>query len=431
MSAETQKTNTETQKTNTEKISIIDDNSITKEEFMAQFEDESMEIVVETRYGWKKGDRPFPKFGKESLASVHYRVPWLNDFEGPLGEYGRIFWFCKKGLFGYPYKPQFETNKICLYRLRVRPSHIIPSSMPNFRYFYLEEVLEEGVNLLNDDTVYKNAKEKYYADTEEKVTEMTILLKKAIDVSERKFLNPYSVNSYMSPFNAVRFADTGKTKMVEGQLEIPFDERDFSENRNLKIKEGSIIRITARRSTALGMENSYALLKILETDVKDDELKGINEEANKPGKWHIDGLDDFDVKNGEAIGWVQWDPNDEESDVEITLECDVDNSKSAASAGECLSKILADKKAFEDKVYGVMAEDNENEDGMIEIWEVGENRGILTKEEFVKRLRIFDLKISNDGSGTIMIDPDGMFTDHAYVVSMNSDGTFEAEGLIG
>ena len=413
------------------KTRIIADNSISKEEFMAQFEDESMEIIVKTRYGWKKGDRPFPKFGKESLADIHYHVPWLNDPEGPLGDYGRIFWFCKKSLFGYPYKPHFS-EKVCLYRLRVRPGRFSPSDMPNFRYFFLEEVLEEGVNLINDDTVYKKAVEDYFKDTEDKVTEMTILLNKDIDVSERTFLSPYAVNNYMRGFKAVRFADSGKTSMVEGQLEIPFDERNFSGNRNLKIKAGSSIKITARRRTAQGWENSYVLDKILETDVRDNELRGVNEEALKPGKWHIDGLDDFDVKNGEATGWVLWDPSDENSDVEVTLICDSDNSKSAAMAGAHLTKILSDKKAFETKVYDAMVEDIVNEDGMIETWEdKDEGERTITKDEFVKRLRISYLTLNTDGSGSVMVDLDEMFTDHDYVVNINADGTCKAHGLIG
>lgn len=121
------------------KREFITNNTISKEDFMDQFEDASMEIIVQIRYGWQKGAKPFPIFGKESLASVSYLVPWLNDPEGMLGVFGEILWFCKKSFFGYPYKPEFKVDKI--YRLRVRPGRF--SDRPKFRYFFLEEVLEE------------------------------------------------------------------------------------------------------------------------------------------------------------------------------------------------------------------------------------------------------------------------------------------------
>ena len=79
----------------TEERKFIKDNTITKEEFIAQFENKSIEITVEGRYCWHKGNGPFLRFGKESLASFNYGVPWLNDPEGVVGEYGDIFWFCK------------------------------------------------------------------------------------------------------------------------------------------------------------------------------------------------------------------------------------------------------------------------------------------------------------------------------------------------
>ncbi len=79
--------------TATEEPKFIRNNSITKEEFMAQFEDETIEITVYARHCWHKGNGPFPRFGKESLVSFNYSVPWLNDPEGVVGEYGDVLWF--------------------------------------------------------------------------------------------------------------------------------------------------------------------------------------------------------------------------------------------------------------------------------------------------------------------------------------------------
>lgn len=410
---------------------FIRDNSISKEEFMAQFEDESMEIVVRINDTWKKGRKPFPKFGKESIASMDYIMPWLAEPELPHGPFGMIFWFCKKSLFGYPYKPEFKSDKICLYRLRVRPGRF--SDRPNVRYYFLEEVLEENVDLIKDDAVYKKALERYSMNTEGKVSEMTVTVNKEVDISKREFLSPYEINKYLMHFNAVRFADSGETRMIDGQLEIPFDARDFICNRNLKLEAGSSIRITARKCTVPGIENYYVLDKLLESGIQDNDLKSLNTDAVTPGTWHVDGIeDDLDVENAEATGWVSWGPSENKNDVFVTLACDDDNPKSAALATDHLLKILGDTASFEAKVYDSMVKKIADENGMIKTWE-GENDDdvTLTKEEFIKRLRITDLFLAPDGSGSVMVNLNGMFTDHDYSVYINADGSCEANGLAG
>ena len=407
---------------------FIKDNSVSKQEFMAQFEGESMEIVVRIRDIWKKGRKPFPKFGRESLASADYNMPWLADQALRNGPYGKLFWFCKKSLFGYPYKPEFNDHRICLYRLRVRKARFLDK--PRAEHYFLEEILEENVDLIKDDEVYKNALGRYFADTDVKITEMTVLINHDFDISKREFLHPYSVNNFIAGFKAVRFADSGKARMIDGQLEIPFDARDFIGNRNLKISAGSIIKITARKRTAPEKENFFVLDQLLETGVKDNELRSLGKEANTPGTWHIDGVeDDFDVNDGEAVGWVTFDNG---NDVQVTLACDDDNLRSAASATPHLMKILENQAAFEAKVFEAVFEDLGNKDGTINTRE-GENMSSVTisKDEFIKRLRISDLWINPDGSGAVRVNLNSMFTDHACNVAIYADGTCESQGLIG
>ena len=412
----------------TEERKFIKDNTITKEEFIAQFEDKSIEITVEGRYCWHKGNGPFLRFGKESLASFYYDVPWLNDPEGVVGEYGDIFWFCKKSMFGYPYKPEFKANKI--YRLRVRPARV--RVRPNYRYFLLEEVLEKDVDISGDGSIYANALEKYYKDTETTAQEISVILRKDVDFSDFKSSKPYVVCHCFRSFNVIRYAESGKARMIEGILEIPYDNWNFTSNLKLKLKAGSIIRIAARKRTSEEARDTYIFDKLLETDVKDDELKKLYEEVLTPGKWHIEGEDDFDVKDGEATGLILWDPSDSNTEVGVALACDPDNLKSASLATEHFSKILNDKKAFEHAVFETVVNDLADEDGMIETWE-GESEGdvTLTKDECKKRLSIISLMLSSDGSGSVLVGLDEMFTDHAYNVDICSDGTFKSHGLIG
>ena len=151
-----------------------------------------------------------------------------------------------------------------------------------------------------------------------------------------------------------------------------------------------------------------------------------------PGKWHIEGEDDFDVNNGEATGIILWDPSDDETEVGVTLACDPDDLKSAALATEHLNRILKDREGFEQAVFETILNALTEEDGMITTWE-GESEGDvrITRDECRKRLGISGIFLSSDGSGSVMVDLDGMFTDHAYNIDICSDGTFESHGLIG
>lgn len=415
-----------------EEPKFIRDNTITKEEFLSQFEDETIEITVQARYCWKKGSSPFPRFGKESLASFNYGVPWLNDPEGVVGEHGDVFWFTKKSMFGYPYKPEFKEGKI--YRLRVRPSSF--RAWASYRYFYLEEVLEKEVDLRGDSSLYTKALEDYYKNYETKPQEISVILRKDVDYSDMASGRPYGISHIARSFIVARYADSGKASMTSGILEIPYDNKNFSSNLKLKLKAGKIIRILVRKSISDDSVNTYMLEKVLATDVKDDELKELQEYALTPTKWHIEGEDDFDIKDGEATGIILWDPEDSNTEVGVSLACDPDNMRTATLATEHFMKILGDKKAFEEAVYAVVADDTADDDGMIRTWEADwgdkeEEETILTKDAFKKRLGIISIMLSSDGSGSVLVSLDEMFTDHAYNVDIIADGVYEAHGLIG
>ncbi|MBR4732306.1 MAG: DUF2262 domain-containing protein [Lachnospiraceae bacterium] len=411
-----------------EEKKFIRDNTVTKEEFLAQFEDKTTEITVLIRSAWKKGARPFPLFGKEALANIDYMVPWIKDAEGPLGSFGSVYWFTKKSIFGYPYKPVFKEGFI--YRLRVRPGRF--SDRPKFRYFFLEEILEEDVDLSKDDGIYHNALDDYYMDCEDRAREMRVYVTRDLDVSKAVQKAQFHIARAVTGISAIRFMESGNGQMIEGLLEIPYDNREHDGNRNLKLKGGKIYQITARRRTGRDRENAFILQQILEENVEDEELIKLAEEARTPGSWHVDGLDDFYVKNGEAQGNILWDESDEISEVEVVLICDVDNPKTAVGATPHLLKILADKEAFKTKLFDAVVDHMADENGMIDTWE-GESEGdvSLTTEEFVKRLSIDVILINPDGTGYVEVGLDEMFTDHCLEVNFNADGSFEVQGLMG
>lgn len=413
---------------NNEEREFIRNNTITKEAFLAQFEDTSTEITVQIRSAWHKGSRPFPLFGKEALANIDYVVPWIQDAEGALGAFGSVYWFTKKSFFGYPYKPVFNVGSI--YRLRVRPGRF--SDRPKFRYFFLEEILEEDVDLSKDDGIYQKALDDYYKDCEDEVREMHVYVTRDVDVAKAAQKAQYYIARDVTGISAIRFMESGKAQMIEGRLEIPYDNREYAGNRNLKLKGGIIYGITARRRTERYKENTFILQQILEENVKDDEVAKLAVEARTPGSWHVDGLDEFVVKNGQAEGQILWDDSDETSEVDVVLTCDVDNPKTAVSATAHFLKMLADKEAFKARLFDAVVNHLADENGMIDTWE-GEGEGdvSLTTEEFVGRLSLEAIFVNPDGSGCAEVGLDEMFTDHCFEVNINSDGSFEAQGLLG
>ena len=96
------------------------------------------------------------------------------------------------------------------------------------------------------------------------------------------------------------------------------------------------------------------------------------------------------------------------------------------------NKFIQNKNDFTSKVFTAIADHLADENGMIETWE-GESQGDvhITRDELIKRLSLTFIYIDVNGSGSVLVNLDGMFTDHSYEVYFGADGTFEANGLMG
>ena len=416
------------QEINMEQNKFIQSNSISKEEFIAQFSDTSEEILIKVLSCWKKGDMPFKKFGKESLASLQYNNSWVKDKSLATNYRGYIYWFTKKSLFGYPYKPEFKPN-IC-YRVRVR--RVRPDISASYNYFLLEEVIEENVDMSKDDTLYNEAYNSFLADYDQKVQELLIYVTKDLDMSKETIKKSVLVAWYHTKFSAVTFMDTNKSTMIEGSLRVPCDNRNFAGNKTLKFKAGKVYKVTARHYTGDNNSNAYLLDKVIEENVNDALLATLGTEAQKPSTWNVEGVGEFDVKHSVATTIITWDDNAKCTDAEIELDCDKDNPKTASAATAHLLKIMQNKSDFTSKVFTAIADHLADENGMIETWE-GESQGDvhITRDEFIKRLSLTFIYIDVNGSGSVLVNLDGMFTDHGYEVFFGADGTFEANGLMG
>ena len=85
------------------------------------------------------------------------------------------------------------------------------------------------------------------------------------------------------------------------------------------------------------------------------------------------------------------------------------------------------------KVKECAAAEFMDENGMVEIWGDGKEDIVppMPKEDFINKLDVFEIQISNDGNIRFRIPADGLFTDHELVIETDSSGENMTCGLWG
>lgn len=406
-----------------EKNRFRTDNRQTKEEFLAQFEDTPEVITVRVTWTWEKGCSKFPSFGRnEDLVHIRYGQPWEADEDHPLGTAGTIYWFSRKKLFGYPYTPGFKRGECC--RLRVRRCR------ESRNFFWLEEVLEKNVDVSKDEEIYRKALARFRERYSEP-GEALIYIARNTNVSKTERGDGMAIGCAFADYSAIIDQPGGKPKMVGRSMLIPFNDRDFAENRKLRFRAGSICRVRVLKSR--NDPFVFSLDRLLESDVSNEALAQAGKKALEPAVWTVEGYGDFD------IAWdrfsmkacsreIRLDPADEGSSVWVYLQCDPDNCHTACRATEEFLKVCRDPESFKKQVFETVADDLSDENGMVETWD--DEAGTITRQELMGRLSLGVLSFE-DGGVDIMVDLDDLFTDHSYSVWRNADGSFEANGLVG
>ncbi len=406
-----------------EKESFRTDSRQTKEEFLAQFEGISEDITVKVTWAWEKGCSKFSSFGKEDLVHIRFSQPWEADETHPFGTDGNVYWLCRRKLIGYPYSPRFERG-VC-YRLRVRRCR------EGGNNFLLEEVLEKEADVASDEQIYRKVLTRFRDRFEKEPREVLIYCAHDADVRKVKRAGGMAIGYAYVDYSAVIDTPGGKPKMVGRCMAVPFNDRDFAENRSLKFKAG-----TAYRVLALKDKNNPAAIvldRLLESGVRDEALERAGKEALERAVWTVEGFGDFD------IAWdrysmkaynenVRPDPAGEGSGVSVYLQCDPDNCHRAVRATEAFLRFQADRESLERQIFQAVADDLSDEDGMVETWD--DEAGTITREELIKRLSL-ELLSFEDGGIDILVGLDDLFTDHAYSLWMNEDGSISVNGLWG
>ena len=406
-----------------EKNTFRTDNRQTREEFLAQFGEASEDIKVKVIWAWEKGCSKFSSFGKEELVHIRFGQPWEADESHPFGTDGNVYWLCRRKIIGYPYTPRFERG-VC-YRLRVRRCR------EGGNNFLLEEVLEKKVDVALDEQIYEKVVSRFRERFEIEPVEVLIYCAHDTDVRKAERADGMAIGYAYVEYSAVIDTPGGEPKMVGRCMAVPFNDRDFAENRSLKFKAGTAYRVLALQDK--NNPSAMVLDRLLESGIRDEALERAGKEALERAVWTVEGFGDFDIV-WDKISMkaynenIRPDPAAEGSGVSVYLQCDPDNCHTAYAATEAFLRFQADRKSLERQIFQAVADDLSDQDGMVETWD--DETGTITREELIKRLSL-ELLSFEDGGIDILVGLDDLFTDHAYSLWMNEDGSIAVNGLWG
>ena len=407
-----------------EKNRFRTDSRQTKEEFLARFEGTGEDLTVKVTWAWEKGCSKFSSLGgKEDLVYIRFSQPWEADEAHPFGRDGNVYWFCRKKLIGYPYTPRFERG-VC-YRLRVRRCR------EDGNNFLLEEVLEKNADVSSDEKIYRKVLTRFRDRFEEEPREVLIYCAHDADVGRAKRQEGMAIGYAHVDYSAIVDSPGGAPKMVGRCMAVPFNDRDFAENRRLKFRAGTAFRVLARQGK--NDPSAMVLVRLLESGVRDEALERAGKEALQKAVWTVDGFGEFEIA-WDRISMkacnenVRLDPAGEGSGVSVYLQCNPDNCHTAYGATEAFLRFCADRESRKKQIFQAVAEDLSDEKGMAETWD--DSAGTITKEELMQRLTL-ELLSFEDGGIDILVGLDDLFTDHAYSMWMDGDGSISINGLWG
>ena len=157
---------------------------------------------------------------------------------------------------------------------------------------------------------------------------------------------------------------------------------------------------------------------------------------NDLGRFEMEYYDDRNTRPAFAYnGYVSW-PAAGGSDVCVEVPCDGDGVLTADRGFGRLRALLAQAETLDGRIKEAALEHlRDSEDGTVHIWgsceDFPDGDDVISPEEFLRRVSVIDLFLQEDGSVSVFVSLDEMFTDHALETTLTPEGRFEDCKLIG
>ncbi len=262
--------------------------------------------------------------------------------------------------------------------------------------------------------------------------EITVLLKdgcKGAAIPEKKWLIP------SAEFLAMLDNRSGEMIKEEGRLEWLIKDNPDRKGWGFDFKQYGIYRLLVRKCVPkeldsyqiTSLNNTYMVIRILETDVQDDKLSEYKEYLSRPVV--IDtpyGLFVLD----RSFSWFESEATLGGYDATVFLETDEENGDTAEGARKVFLETAEhfeefDKKNKEYAVENLLELANEWQDS-----EEGEHEPI-TRETFMERIEISEMTVSPQGCISLFYSDGDMFWGHAIEITIESDGTYSDADIAG
>lgn len=277
-------------------------------------------------------------------------------------------------------------------------------------------------------------KENFEKEFVEEEQELIVLLKEncmGAAVYDDSWLRP-SVS-----FTASVNCKTGELAKVEGVLQWLIKDDDKRKNWGYDFEQYGIYRVLVRKCTALELNeyqsekynNRYMLVKLLEENVHNDELKSLQGYYLIPVTIENElGL--FTLNR--QYSWFECNIDWNGAKLSVSVNTDVDNDETADKAMRTLLKCAKDKLNFDNKNREYAAQellelandwlaDDDSEDKPDEI----------TKEMFKDKMKMSEMTVNSDGSITLYYNDGDMFWGHAIEIDIDEDGVYESADIVG
>ncbi|MBQ1398313.1 MAG: DUF2262 domain-containing protein [Clostridia bacterium] len=123
-----------------------------------------------------------------------------------------------------------------------------------------------------------------------------------------------------------------------------------------------------------------------------------------------------------------------ECEITVFLETDGEEETTAFASLQSLRAFVKNAADWDERIRQFAADDFAGKDGTIEIWgdcDGNNEGGIISKDEFMRRISMNFIQFYADGSLFFDYDLDEMFTDHGLGVHAHISGRIESCALWG